>query len=362
MNEQTPPTELVVIAEPEPVAGTPVPQNPVAASIARMSVWQMTLVAVIVLFTWLWFDMHSQVGNMQRDLARRLAEMDGTSKANQMLVAQGQESLRELSAKIALLEAHFAETQNQRAALESLYQELSRSRDETALAEVEQMLLIAGQQLQLSANVKAALIAMQQADDYLKRMDRASLSGLRKALGSDMDKLRALPMMDVPDMNARLDNLIVMVDRIPLAQEITPSSQRSSKPAPDPAQESTWQRLLREIWDDAKQLVRIENTQKPEFPLLSPTQIFFLRENLKLRLLSARLSLLSHDETGFKHDLQLAQEWVTRYFDARSTQGALAISILQRLRGSHVNLEMPDINTSLTAVRAYRAAHEKTAR
>lgn len=336
-------------------------QNPVSAAIVRMSIWQLTLVIVIVVFAWQWFDMHRQVNGMQHLLAQRLAEMDGNNKANQVLVTQGQESVRELSAKLALLEARFSETQNQRAALESLYQELSRSRDETALAEVEQMLLIAGQQLQLSANVKAALIAMQQADDYLKRMDRASLNGLRKAIGSDMDKLRVLPEMSLSDMNARLDSLIALVDTLPLAQEISPAPQ-DVKIAPGAAQENAWQKLLREMWHDAKQLVRIENTQRQEFPLLSPTQTFFLRENLKLRLLSARLALSLHDETRFKHDLQLAQVWVGRYFDVRSNAGGQAAASLKKLHASSITLEMPDISASLVAVRAYRASHEKTAR
>lgn len=354
-----PPTEKAIPAEGE--AGTSAPQNPVAAAIARMSVWQMTLAVVIVVFAWQWFDMHRQVDDMQHELAKRLAEIDGSNKANQMLVTQGQESVRELSAKLALLEAHFAETQNQRVALESLYQELSISRDETALAEVEQMLLIAGQQLQISANVKAALIAMQQADDYLKRMDRASLNGLRKTIASDMDKLRVLPEMNLSDMNVRLDNLIALVDTLPLAHEFSFPPQ-GSKPVASVVQENTWQKLLREIWDDAKQLVRIENTQKPELPLLSPTQVFFLRENLKLRLLSARLGILSHDETGFKRDLQSAQVWVGRYFDVRSNAGVQVVSALQKLHASSVNLEMPDISASLGAVRAYRASYEKSAR
>ncbi|MEJ1958113.1 MAG: uroporphyrinogen-III C-methyltransferase [Nitrosomonadales bacterium] len=216
-----------------------------------------------------------------------------------MLVTQGPDATRELSAKVALLEAHYAEAQNQRAALESLYQELSSSRDETVLAQVEQMLLVAGQQLQLSANVKAALIAMQQADDYLKRMDRASLNGLRKSIARDMDKLRALPNVDVPGINLRLDNLIATVDTMPLAQDVR-LPQEAKAAAPVTAIEPGWQRLLHEIWDDVKHLVRIENMQKKEMPLLSPTQTFFLRENLKLRLLSARLALLARDRNQFQ--------------------------------------------------------------
>jgi len=359
MNEQAPPPEQNTPSAPEtPAAPSPAPHhNPVANLIARMSIAQMTLAVVLAVFLWQWFDTHRQLGNMQQELARRLAEVEGTNKASQMLVAQGQEATRELSAKVALLEAHYAESQNQRAALETLYQELSSSRDETVLAQAEQMLLIAGQQLQLSANVKAALIAMQQADDYLKRMDRASLNGLRKAIARDMDKLRALPNVDVPGINLRLDNLIATVDALPLAQDIR-LPQESGIAAPAALAESSWQRLLHEIWADAKQLVRIENMQKQELPLLSPTQTFFLRENLKLRLLSARLALLARDETSYKHDLQSAQEWVTRYFDTQAADGALAAATMQKLRASNISIELPDVSASLEAVRNYRVTRE----
>ncbi len=363
MNEQASPIKPNHPAAPEaPAALTATPHNnPVAKIISRMSIMQMTLAVALAVFLWQWFDAHRQIGNMQQELARRLAEMEGNNKASQMLVAQGQEATRELSAKVSLLEARYAETQNQRAALEALHQELSGSRDETALAEVEQMLLLAGQQLQLSANVKAALIAMQQADERLKRMDRASLNGLRKAISRDMDKLRALPGVDMPGINLRLDNLISAVDTLPLAQDIR-IPQEADKAAPAAPAESGWQKLLHEIWEEARHLVRIENMQKQELPLLSPTQTFFLRENLKLRLLSARLALLARDETSFRHDLQAAQEWVARYFDAKSSQGALAVTTLQKLRGSNINIELPDISASLETVRNYRVSHEKQAR
>ena len=120
--------------------------------------------------------------------------------------------------------------------------------------------------------------------------------------------------------------------------------------------------MLHEIWEDAKHLVRIENMQKQELPLLSPTQTFFLRENMKLRLLSARLALMARDEASFRHDLQSAQEWVTRYFDAKSREGALAVSTLQKLRESNINIELPDVSATLEAVRNYRVLREKPAR
>jgi uroporphyrin-III C-methyltransferase len=337
----------------------PARENPLIAAVSRMNLTQMTLALLVLIFVWQWFDAHHQINQMQQELARRLAEMDGLNKANQTLVTQNQEAVRELGGKLGVLESKYAEAQSQRAALENLYQEMSSSRDQIALAEVEQAVLMAGQQLQLAANVKAALIALQQADSRLQRLDRPALHPLRLALAHDIDKLRALPDVDVAGINVRLDSLILAVDELPLAQDMTPAVEPLAAPA---EQGNAWQILLREVWREAKNLVRIENTGKRELPLLSPTQTFFLRENLKLRLLSARLALLSRDEASYKYDVKAAQEWVTQYFDATSNDGAVVLNKLKKLSAASINIELPDLNVSLQAVRSYRASREKSVR
>src|SRR3989338_7655647 len=336
-------------------------QNFFEATISRMNLTQLTLAVLVVIFLWQWLDGHRAINDMQQQLAKKIAEMDGVSNANQMLLEQSQDELRELSVKMVALEARYAEAQNQRAALEVLYNDLSVSRDETALAEVEQMLLIAGQQLQLSANVKAALIAMQSADARLQRMDRPAFNGLRKAIGQDMDKLRALPGVDITGINLQLDNLIAAVDELPLVYQQRVAKKEDAVQASAPKNETAWQKLLREIWQDVKQLVRIEDTGKAEIPLLPPNQEFFLRENLKLRLLSARLALLSRDEDGFRQELKTAQLWTAHYFDGKSNDAIRMLTGLKKIAASPVSIELPDVSPSLQAVRNYRLTHEHAA-
>ena len=348
-------------ARPEPPAlpdqPRPVHKTTVADVIAHISITQLTLAVLVIVFLWQWLDGHRAISDMQQQLAKKIAEMDGSSKANQILLTQSQDQVRELFAKVATLESRYAESQNQRAALETLYNDLSVSRDETALAEVEQMLLIAAQQLQLSANVKAALIAMQSADARLQRMDRPAFNGLRKAISQDMDKLRALPSVDITGINFQLNNLITAVDQMPLTYQQRAANEVAAQAVPQ-KDETVWQKLLREIWQEVKQLVRIENTSKTEIPLLPPNQEFFLRENLKLRLLSARLALLSRDEDSFRQELKTAQLWAARYFDDKSNESMRMSDGLKKLAASNISIELPDISPSLQAVRNYRLTRE----
>src|ERR1039458_2410569 len=335
----------------------PAHKTSVADVIAHISITQLALAVIYILSLHDALPIYRAISDMQQQLAKKIAEMDGSSKANQMLLTQSQDQVRELFAKVATLESRYAESQNQRAALETLYNDLSVSRDETALAEVEQMLLIAAQQLQLSANVKAALIAVQSADARLQRMNRPAFNGLRKAISQDMDKLRALPSVDITGINFQLNNLITAVDLMPLAYQHRAANEVVAQAVP-PKDETVWQKLLREIWQEVKQLVRIENTGNAEIPLLPPNQEFFLRENLKLRLLSARLALLSRDEDSFKQELKTAQLWTARYFDGKSNEGMRMSDGLKKLAASDISIELPDISTSLQAVRNYRLTRE----
>lgn len=354
MSEQISPPENTGPANPEGQAT----QHDAPAGFAHISITQLTIAVLVIIFLWQWLDGHLAISDMQRQLAEKIAEMDGNSKANQVLLAQNQDQVRELSAKVATMESSYAESKNQRAALENLYNNLSANSDEAALAEVEQMLLIASQQLQLSANVRAALIAMQTADSRLQRLNRPAFNRLRQTINNDMDKLRALHEADITGINLQINSLISAVDSMPLAyQQQVPANEAVAQTAP-PKDETAWKKLLHDVWGELKQLVRIENTDKAEIPLLPPNQEFFLRENLKLNLLSARLALLSRDEVSYRQGLKTAQRWVARYFDAKSSVNRHVSDELKKLAASDISIEIPDISDSLQAVRNYLLIRE----
>jgi uroporphyrin-3 C-methyltransferase len=251
------------------------------------------------------------------------------------------------------------ESQNQQIALEALYQELSRSRDESLLADVEQTLLVANQQLQVAGNVKSALIALQAADARLARLDRRQLAGLRKVIARDIERVKLAPYVDVIGIGARLDNLINTIDSLPLAMELRPPETAPAKKGVADADGNAWARFTRELWRDLRDLVRVQDLDRPDMPLLTPTQSYFLRENLKLRLLSARLALLAHDEKSFRSDLRAARDWLARYYDTRDKTVANAVAAVRQLHDSQIGIELPDVAASLDAVRNYRLTRER---
>jgi uroporphyrin-3 C-methyltransferase len=346
-------------------AGENIGQGSVAAAPAKtrrpgFGVGVVLALLALALIAWQWYDSRQHFVRLEETLSRRLAEFDNRSRESAMAAAQAREDVREALVKLGLLEQKFAESQNQQIALEALYQELSRNRDEWALAEIEQILLIASQQLQLAGNAKAALIALQTADARLQRLDKPQFIGLRKAINKDIERLQALPLVDVVGYSLRLDGLIAAVDGLPLV--IGGQLPREKSAAGPRGEESPWTKLGREIWQDLRQLVRIQNMENPAAPLLSPSQAYFLRENLKLRLLSARFALLRRDEATYREDLKAAQAWIRGYFDGKAKPTQDALKTLEQLAKGPVTVEMPDLSASLDAVRKFKLARERNGR
>jgi uroporphyrin-3 C-methyltransferase len=330
---------------------------------ARLSRTMMLALVAVVLAAGLaglsWLDARHRIGATQEELARRLHEIESDAREARLLSRQAQEALRDAQGRVAQLEARLAESQSQQLALEALYQDLSRNRDEWQLAEIEQVLAIASQQLQLARNVRAALLALQLAEARLSRTDRPQFAPIRRALARDIERLKAAPAVDFPAVAARIDNLIGGVDALPLAFE--ERSERTA-PAKEPAgaERGFLARLGAEVWSEISQLVVVRRMGATEPPLLPPTQAYFVRENLRLRLLNARASLLARDEAGYREDLRASAAWVQRYFDPRSKLTADAAGQLKQLAGVSISFEMPTISESLDAVRGFKSRRERS--
>jgi uroporphyrin-3 C-methyltransferase len=376
----TPPAQLEAPATAHAPAGAGAAVPPAAASGHTMSsFFQSPLrVTVLVLAILLAAQAWSSRSNMQKlrlEVADRLAKGEMINAQTTANVAAIQNLARSMQEKVTLLESRQSEAENQQVALEQMYQDMSKNRDEWALAEIEQVLATASQQLQLAGNVQGALIALQNADRSLSGSETPQFINIRRAIAKDIDKLKALPSLDLVGVALRIDNVIAQVDTLPMLADEKPSlpapkvrPRKMDKPAKvavaqvgPPVPEThfdrvraTWRAWSDEMWTDIRQLIRVRQVTTPEALMVSPEQAYFVRENLKLRLLNARLALMSRNETAFRTDLAAAQDVLARYFDVRAQGTQTAQGLLRQVQANDVSIEMPSLVESLNAVRNYK--------
>lgn len=344
----------------------------------------LTLIAVLAIGGLWW--MQQRIDGLTGELARRQQANDTLVQEARVLSREAQESVKTLQGKVGGLEAQITEARQHQVALEQLYQDFTRNRDDWELAEVEQLLNSASQQLQLTGNLQAALSAAQSADARLARADKPRYNALRRALAHDIERMKDVPSTDIIGAAIKLDEAILQVDSLPLLSGET-TLEREARPAPaakpgavpaggkvtgspTAAQEAeavagSWRAHLAPVeawfaavWADVREdvlgLIQVRRVEHTEAMLLSADQGWFLRENLKLRLLNARLALLARNDASFRGDLEIANKLLVKYFDSKSRRFASVQLLLKQAQASAVSVTLPTLAESMDALRALK--------
>lgn len=321
-----------------------------------------TALIIVALFTlaWQWLNTRHKFNEIEQSLSHKLENYQAINQQSLTLAKQAEERSTQANARTVILEQKLAESRDQQDALQMLYNQLAENRESTAVAEVEQLLTIASQQLQLAGNVKSALLALQAAQQRLESLDLPRAIQLREALNNEIENLRKIPQIDVISLSAQLTNLSELCGALPLISERQPTLNANAAIKNDQAKPlNSLQKFAYPIWEDIKNLVTVERIDKPEPPLLTADHAFYLRENLKLRLLTARIALLQHDETTYKADLNTVKNWINQYFDTKHPDTIKALTILKKLSSNNISIELPQLTESLAAVNRYKLSLEK---
>jgi uncharacterized protein HemX len=314
-------------------------------------------IAIVALFVGGWIIYADLTRNLEA-VSSQLAATRGdliTEAARATRIA------RDVEARVDELSRELDQVKTQRAALDQLYLELARGRDEATLLDVERLVTLAAQDLRFTGHVAGALNALQAADVRLSRMDRPQYIGLRRALARDIEKLRAVPVVDVTGIALKLDQIAAAVDTLPLLSDPAAKPARAVSPPPPvtvaPAKpETAWDRVRAWLADEFGDLVRIREIETPDALLLAGMQQQLVRTQFRLRLLDARQALLARNERVFRADLAEAQSLLTRYFDVKGASGGAMLLQLRQLAQSALSVDVPGLDESLAAIRATRPA------
>jgi uroporphyrin-3 C-methyltransferase len=338
--------------------------------------WLLALlgVAVLLCVALAWQSLSRQQ-SLEQELVRRQEASQAQATEARLAAKQSGELVRDTAAKVSLLEARLAEVALQRGQLEELIQSMSRSRDENVVGDIEAAIRVALQQTQITGSAEPLVATLKQADERLLRYKQPRMEGVRRAVARDLDRVRAVSVVDVSTLTIKLDEVVRMADELPLMSggdaAVRPREDRSGEAARDrhPAAAaadgklSLWWWQAREqlsswtgiVWGEARTLLRVTRIDHPEAALVSPDQSFFLRENLKLRLLNARLALLSRQFDTAQSDLRDCQEMLSRYFDMRSRKVAGVSELLRQVAGQARQVSVPRPDDTLAALTAAAA-------
>lgn len=351
-------TDPRIPAEPAPAVPVAVLDTPSAgaaqgtATVVTMPRGMLLLLIAVVIGSLvasglLW----QKLSSIQRELARQSADAGTVAIEARALAKQAQERALETAARQAVTESRLSEVALQRSQLEELMQSLSRSRDENLVVDIESAVRLAQQQAQLTGSVEPLLAALKSADQRVSRAAQPRLASVQRAMARDMERIKAASVTDIPGLLVKLDDLMRQVDDLPVANAVVPASAIStSQQGPAGAPAAWWDRALHVVLTEVRGLVRVSRIAQPEAVLLTPEQTFFLRENLKLKLLNARLGLLARQVDGARADLSAASLALGKYFDPSARRTQAAAGLLQQVQSQMKAVEMPRVDETLAAL------------
>ena len=387
----TPPPMAVVPPAPAPVPAVvhAVPHGPrhwqLLAGVAAVAFVVMSVAA----FVSAWHT-QQRVKSLEQELVRRQQTSQNDATEARVSARQALDSVRDLNGKLGVLDERVAESQMQRSQVEDLIQSLSRSRDENVLADVEAGLRVAMQQAALTGSTDPIVTILKQSDERLARYNNPRLDRIRRAIARDLDRVRTASAVDVPSLTIRLDEAVRMVDELPLVSvperataagraaaasanaasvaargASSARARAAASAAASTAAPPAWVVTVQHAWDafsvpffsELKQAVRVTSIEHPEAALMTPDQSFFLRENVKLRLLNARLSILSRQFDLAQADLQQAQTELDRYFDHNSRRVVAVSDLLRQVSTQARQVSFPRPDDTLAAISAAVAGH-----
>ena len=317
-----------------------------------------------------------QLQAVRKELARRSSDT-GTVVAEAREQAGRAEALvQDLQVRLGVAEVRLSEVSLQRSQLDELMLTVSRTRDDSLVQDLESTLRLARQQAQLTGSVQPLISALQSADQRIARSAQPRLNPVQRAIARDIERIQAAALVDLPALAGRLDELIRQLDELPLLNAVAPAQPQASEPpaaavkteaaaAPAVPAEgaSAWDRL-QAWWSDwsgrawarlsasGSELVRVHRVDQPEAMLLAPDQAYFLRENVKLKLLNARLALFARQLGTASADLRALETTLQRYFDGQAKSTQLALESLKGLQRDLSQNQLPDPDDTLAALAA----------
>ncbi len=235
----------------------------------------------------------------------------------------------------------------------------ARSSDELMWAEAEYLLRLANQKLQLEGDGDSALLILSAVDEMLRDSEEISVLGVRDVLGSEMLALRNMEYVDVSGLYMRINNLMPMIDQLSLRDAMVDNYNKQLTQTRDEIELSDEGMIDRALAMLQSIFVWQEWDVEPE-ALLPPPQEAVLKQNLRLMLEQAQLSLLMAEAQVYTDSLAKGKQWIDRYFAIDTGAGRTLKEEIEALAETRITVSRPNISGSLELLRQVNAGRNQS--
>ncbi|TQP70976.1 uroporphyrinogen-III C-methyltransferase [Vibrio cholerae] len=242
---------------------------------------------------------------------------------------------------------HRAETvlEQQQKSIESLQLAVAdikgRRPNDWLLAEADYLVKLAGRKLFLEHDVETATQLMESADQRIAALNDPSLTALRKAMANDITTLKNIPLIDRDGLVLRLISMQQQIDSLPLANAILPADQPQTSQAVSENIDDWQTNLKNSLKAFADNFITFRSRDGNVIPLLSPTQHFYLRENLQAKLETAIKGVYTEQQTLYRTALDTAAQWSASFFNPDDKAVQSFNAALAQLAQQQVQVEYP---------------------
>lgn len=391
-------TALPVTPEKNKAAGTaggPPPVKSAGSTKSRRSFvlafgLVVALILALALVGVLWYQ-HQYFKETNAALARQVQAGAEAARSAGDQAQQAWSLTRKQSGQIAGLQASLDDVLIHYENLEQAFQTLTDSGSDLVLVnDVDHLVTNAHQQLLLGGNVGNAIIALETAQGQLARANRPALASLQQSINGDLDHLRATSTIDIAVLSSQLEELGRLVGQAPLlVPDAAAPAVAASAVAPPHAGNSGnadtvqaagapdintpgWRKPIDAVghwlgrtWvsirQDLNQFISVRRVEDTASLLMSPEQAAQLRENLRLRVMTAQLALMMNQPKVWQAETQmLAQALATRY-DELSPDTRRALKLARQLAETSIDIKLPTVDNTLKAIETLRETSAKAA-
>jgi uroporphyrin-3 C-methyltransferase len=273
---------------------------------------------------------------LSQQLQENITTQQGQLKTLGQMLETAQDHTDTMAEEVKLLQKQMA----QRAALDNKAHPLR--------AEVSSLLRIANRRLRFAGDIDTAVKALREADTQLRDSGDPAWIPVREQIAINLATLGGIKRVDLSGLSLRLSALSKQVSTLkPLMATVPAVPEPKEATGEGSSRKFSWDTMLQDSWEALRSLLVIRRHDRPVPVLLPPKQIYFLKQNLQLRLQTAQLALLQRDQALYADNLEQAANWLQEHFGHDQVAVKSMLDEISALRQEQIAPTLPDTSGSL---------------